>query len=775
MSGGGSAVLAAALLLAGCRGRPLEVVYDLARRAPVAELWSEREVLLFGTPSSGPSLPEGFYREAEGSGAFLWSKGEAEVALRFDEIAPRAAVVDVAPYEGVEEQSVEVRLNGTVVDRFRLADLRSRYLVTLPAASQRRGENRLRFVFAKTASPAENDPGNRDERRLAAAFYSLTTGPAGDAGLEDLLRRDAPRPFAVVETGGIPSLSLVGPAAVRFALRLPEAAELRFSPDLPVAARAAAGAASFRVTLKTEDEPGKERELWARVLRTNDERPGEVAVRLPGKAGRIARIGLFVGAVDGRRFAWGTWTAPRILGRGGADSLEPGPRAPKEDARAEAIRRGLARANVVFVILDAARARQLGTYGYGRATTPVIDRIAAEGVVFDRAYTPAVYTLGAMSSVWTSQYPDRHHGDVSFSSPLPRDRLTLAEVLTAQGIHTVGFVATAVPGGFNGFDRGFAEFHEVWRELGSRADVFRQVIPPWLAKNAAQRFFAYIHYREPHFPYDPEPPFDTMFGPDGPIPKAARRDMEFFRDVNQGGRAFSAQEREHLVRLYDGNLAYVDREIGALREALEAAGVWDRTLLVVAADHGEALFEHGWVGHNVQVYDESSRIPLVLRFPGGDFPRGVRVSELVDLLDIAPTIADVFGVRHRGGADREFQGRSLLPVVAGARGKPLVVSRTVWDRPRYALRDGRWTYLFDAANGEQRLFDGAADPGETRNVAASHPLRTSWFRETLHQWMRTVFRHGAPAPGPPPTMSREQCEDLKALGYVAAGHTCPAS
>jgi arylsulfatase A-like enzyme len=151
------------------------------------------------------------------------------------------------------------------------------------------------------------------------------------------------------------------------------------------------------------------------------------------------------------------------------------------------------------------------------------------------------------------------------------------------------------------------------------------------------------------------------------------------------------------------------------------------------------------------------------------------VSELVDLLDIAPTVADVFGVRHRGGADREFQGRSLLPVVAGARGKPFVVSRTVWDRPRYALRDGRWTYLFDTASGEQRLFDGAADPGETRNVAASHPLRTSWFRETLHQWMLTVFRPGAAAPGPPPTMSREQCEDLKALGYVAAGHTCPAS
>jgi arylsulfatase A-like enzyme len=774
---GRAALAATPLLLASCSGAPREVVYDLAHRSPVAELWSAREVLLIGTPASDPALVEGFYREARGAGEpFRWARGEAEVALHFDAIAPRAAIVDMAPYEGVEEQSVEVRLNRTAVGGFRLSDLRSRYRIDLPSAPQRAGENRLRFVFAETASPAERDPGSHDRRHLAAALYSLTTGPADDAGLEDLLRRDAPRPFGVAETGRGPSLSLVGPAVVRFAIRLPEAAELRFTPDLTAAARAAAGAASFRVTIETENEPGAEHELWAQVIRGNDPTPAEVSVRLPGEAGGLARVGLAVGAADGGRFAWGTWTAPRMLGRGGAaDPLAPGSVTPADDARADTIRRGLENANVILVVLDAARAREFGTYGYGRNTTPVIDEMATDGVVFDRAYTPAVYTLGAMSSVWTSQYPDRHHGDVSFSSPLPPDRLTLAEVLTRQGIHSAGFVATAVPGGFNGFDRGFSEFHEVWQEVGSRADVFRQVIPPWLVKNASRRFFAYIHFREPHYPYDPEPPFDTMFGPEGPIPKAARRDMEFFRDVNQQRRAFSREEREHLVRLYDGNLAYVDHEIGALRDALESAGVWDRTLLIVTADHGEGLMEHGWIGHNVQVYDEDARIPLVLRFPRGDLPRGVRVGELVDLLDIAPTVADVFGVRDDAGAEREFQGRSLLPLVEGAPGKPLVVTRTVWDRPRYALRDGRWTYLYDSANGEERLFDTAKDPGETRNVASRHPLRSAWFRETLHQWMRTVFRPGVAEAGAPPAMSREQCENLKALGYIPADETCPES
>ena len=188
-------------------------------------------------------------------------------------------------------------------------------------------------------------------------------------------------------------------------------------------------------------------------------------------------------------------------------------------------------------------------------------------------YTPAVYTLGAMASVWTSQPPDRHHGDVSFSAKLPKDRLTLAELLGARGVHTAGFVANTVAGGLNGFDRGFTELHELWRTHGSRGDVFKAVLPGWLDANGARRFFAYLHFREPHSPYDPEPPFDTRFGPDGPIPKASRRPPgdRWIVDVNQGRRTLTADEIDHLRRLYDGNLAYADQQVGELRRALESA------------------------------------------------------------------------------------------------------------------------------------------------------------------------------------------------------------
>ncbi len=765
----------AGLLLGGCPSPPRSVVHDLAARTLAAERWSEAPVLLLGTPGVEPSLVAGFHREARIDGEpFQWAKGEAELALRFESVQPRAAVVDLAPYEGLQTQSVEISLNESPVTGFDLADGRSRYYFSLPEDAQRPGDNRLRFVFARASSPAEADPASRDRRELAARFYSLTVGPEGDR-LQDLLRREAPRPFEVAEVEGVPSLHLVGPAAVRYALRLPRAAELRFTPELPRAARASAGAASFRVTLESEGTPGQERELYRLVLGGNDEGPGEVVVPLPGEEGELVRLGLVLGTVDEDRLAWGTWQAPRVLGRDGGDPLEAGPLPPALDGRADPLREKLADANVVFVILDAARARQFGSYGYHRDTTPEMDRIAADGVVFDKAYTPAVYTLGAMSSVWTSQYPDRHHGDVSFQSPLPRDRLTLAEVLSGQGIQSAGFVATAVPGAFNGFDRGFSDFHEVWQEVGSRADAFRQVVPPWVEAHRDRRFFLYVHYREPHFPYDPEPPFDTRWGPDGPIPKAARRDMGFFREINQGRQPFSEEEQAHLVRLYDGNLAYVDREVGELRRTLEEAGIWDETVFILAADHGEELWEHGWIGHNVHVYEPSARIPLIVRFPAGVGPRGTRVDTPVDLVDIAPTVADVFGVRDQGGADREFQGRSLLPVILGAPGRPFVVSRTVWERPRYALRDGRWTLVYDTANGSEELFDTAADPEEMEDASAQHSLRAAYLRQTLLQWVSSVFRPGADPTAGPESMSREECEALKALGYLSGDQACPES
>jgi len=159
------------------------------------------------------------------------------------------------------------------------------------------------------------------------------------------------------------------------------------------------------------------------------------------------------------------------------------------------------------------------------------------------------------------------------------------------------------------------------------------------------------------------------------------------------------------------------------------------------------------------------RVPPVIRFPKAAGRSGRRVPALSDLLDIAPTIADVFGVLGKGGSDREFQGQSLLPVLEGAPGKPAVLSRSVWDRPRYALRDERFKFLYDSRTGEEQLFDLVADPGESRDVASQQPLRTAYYRQALHSWTLRLARRG-PGGSETAELTCEQCENLRSLGYI---------
>ena len=764
-----AAVAALALAITGCRVTPKPVVYDLARRASVAERWSARETLLFGTPAAEPQQAEGFYREAAGGAGepFLWSKEEAEVALNWPSVVARAAVVDLAPYRAVRDQSAEVMLNGRAVATLRLNDQRSRYSIPLPAEAQRAGDNRLRFVFRRAVSPSDEDPANPDRRRLAAAFYSLVDRGGGRSWPGRPARpRRAP---AVLDDGSLrPSH-----AAPRSPRRRPLRDSAARGSRAALHARSPSRGARRRLVRVL---PGHPRIVGPGAARALD--PGGRSARsqgrrrwrsrLPGAAGDIVRLSLEVGASPGTRFAWGTLGTPRVVGASGSPVFEPTPYTAEENARGDALRKATAGFNVLFVILDAARAQQFGAYGYSRPTTPEIDRIAAEGVLFERAFTPAVYTLAAMSSVWTSQYPDRHHSEVSFSSRLPRDRLTLAELLSAQGVETGGFVANAVAGTAGGFERGFTVFDEIWKSLGSGGGGFRKVVPGWIAAHRGQRFFTYLHFREPHFPYDPDAPFDTRFGAVSTIPKAARREMDWITEANQGRRPLPPAERDDLVRLYDGNLAFADQEVGALRKELEAAGLWDKTVVIVAADHGEELFEQGWIGHNVHLYEESVHVPLIVRIPGG--PNGKRINGLVDLLDIAPTIADVFGVLGKGGSDKAFQGRSLLPVVGGAPGKAAVLSRTVWDRPRYALRDARYKYLYDTRSGEEKLFDLDTDPGEERDQLGADPLRAAYYRQSLHRW--TLSLGGRPsAGGESVKLTAAQCESLRAIGYLHAD--CP--
>ncbi len=736
---------AAVASLVACRSeapapRSLVVTHDLVALARSADASGPWDHVVFGTPGASRFQIDGFATpvEPERAEPFLWGRQSVELRVGGAPGDARRVVLDLAPHPRTRKLRFDVYFNGRRRPTVFVEPTRARYVLDLPATPTAAAADNVLRLFFRGVSRHTRDYGGR----VAAAFYTLTAGPAGDPGLAALAAGGAP-PLEV-HGDGIPAL-VQGTGALRYVLRLGAGSELRFTP-----APAKGAPATLRVTLAGATA---ERELWKGAV------PGdgrEVRVALPGSG--IAALTLHVDAASGARVRW---TAPRVMGAR-ADVLFPG--AGDDPAPTTTLRTALSGMNVLLVILDAASARHFSTYGYSRATTPAVDRLASEGVVFERAYTPAVYTLPAMSSAFTGLEPDEH-GSVDLHLGRFPGVPSLAEVLSARGIHTAGFVANGVVGRMRGFHRGFAEFFEMYRSATdpTQAGSFREVLHPWLEANRARRFFAWVHVREPHFPYDPPAPFDTAFGPDGPIPKALRSEIEFIQALDHRRRPAMPEEIEHLNRLYDGNLAYADAELAALRAKLEETGLLEKTVVIVAADHGEGIWDHGHIGHEVLTYEEETRIPLIVRFPKGHGPAGVRVRELVSLTDLAPTIADAFGLWADPASRPRFRSRSLLPVAVGGPGRRAVVSRDRGMEPRYAIREGDAKAIVTTSTGGVELYDLARDPGETRDLSQAEPMRAAFYRQALAAWVMARVPEGVVAPK---ALTPEQQENMRALGYI---------
>lgn len=758
-----SARVLAALLLLGAqtacqRGststpeRPETLTYDLVERVFTADHVAERRSVLFGTPAA-----EAF--AAGGLETLDWGRTgtpaaalrrRAAIALPGADDSARVLVLDLEPAPDTQPQALRLFLRGLPVARVALAPGRRGYRFELPAPPAGKGPA-LRLFFDHAGART------RGRNGAAARIYSLTLTHPDDPALPRLSDAD-PAPLLVTRTPSAGRIGLLGSGSLAFALHLPGASRLRLVPFVD------AGGGGARLGVRFERPGSPARELWSTHLAAG-QRGREAVIELPTNVEPLARLWLDVQA-EAPVAARAGFEGLRVT-QLGAQPPDPFAAVPApRDARADGLRARLRDANVVLVILDAARARSASAYGYARRTTPELERLASEGALFEQAYTPAVFTLSAMASLWTSRRPLEHHAGVAYDAPLPTELPTLAERLSAHGIATAGFIANSMAGPAFGLARGFELFEEVHLEHGAQAPALTRRVQSWLRTHAAaRRFFLYVHYREPHFPYDPPAPYNTRFGPDAPLDRRAKLDPAWYGAVNDGAHALTDAEREHLVRLYDGNLATVDAQLGQLRAALEQAGLLENTLVIVAADHGEGLYEHGWIGHNQQVFEESTQVPLVLRWPRGAAPAGLRSDTLVDLLDVAPTIADAFGLRGRDAGVSGFQGRSLLDVALGAEGQALSIATSTGTWQAFGLRHEHFKYLRNVRHGAERLFDLRHDPGEREDVSSAHPVRVAFYRQGLHLALLRAARAPRLASGQA-QLSPQQLENLRALGYV---------
>ncbi len=401
--------------------------------------------------------------------------------------------------------------------------------------------------------------------------------------------------------------------------------------------------------------------------------------------------------------------------------------------------------NVLLVTFDTTRADRLASYGDDRIETPTLDALAAEGVRFDRAFSAVPITAPSHSTIMTGKLPPSHGFRDNALFVLSDQHETLAEVLRADGYATGAAVGSYPLLGRFGLDQGFDFYDDAvttvddypLAQIGpGRGSLFfderpagrvNEAILPWLEEHADAPFFAWVHYFDPHHPHVPPAPYDQLYAED----------------------------------LYRGEIAYSDESLGTIIRHLEELGVYDRTLVVFTADHGEGLGEHNELTHSMLVYNSTLRVPLIVRVPGA--PGGRVVEQQVATADILPTILALLDLPSPEGV----QGRDLSPALRGEElPRRALYAETLsprlahrWGELR-ALYDGDYKYIFGP---RPELYDVARDPNELRDLAGAEPERAADMRGRLEAFLR---ENASDVSAQPIAIDETTRQKLMALGYL---------
>ena len=422
--------------------------------------------------------------------------------------------------------------------------------------------------------------------------------------------------------------------------------------------------------------------------------------------------------------------------------------------------------NVVMISMDTLRADHLGCYGYTRDTSPHLDALSKESVLFKQVVAQAPYTVSSHMSMLTSLYPSFHKVNLIRESTMNPKIDTLAELLYNNGYRTWAIVG----GGQMSSDYGLSEGFESYIEFTSpHRDVWRKIqeIIGFIEKEKNNNFFIFFHSYKPHAPYNPIPPYDTMFSPgySGPISGS----IDQISDINSGLLEVTPKDIEHLIALYDGDIREMDDQIVELFDYLKKEGLDKRTLIVFTSDHGEEFGEHGKVGvHSHTVYDELLLVPLILHLPE-ILPEGAVHDVQVQSVDILPTILDLAGIEFK---ETHIHGKSLLPLIKN--GQQATNSRHAFSERLAAdgnhfrsMRSSRFKYIMQDNKPKSIVdhfyYDLQADSHEQNSLKLTPEKLREMFNQIfflIEEGKRVdTFKRGR-------KIDKDTLETLKALGYI---------
>ncbi len=771
---------ALSLVAAGCRqqepavagpvegGRP---ALDLIAELPAATVNEESAILDLGQASARPHLVAGWSTDEEdGDGTFVWSLGPRS-SFSFFAADATAVTLDFEckpfVFEGAPEQTVSLALGGEPLGSLRLRPELAHYRIEIAAERVASGENRVDLEYAYHRQPRAVTPGAEDARDLAVRCYAIGLEGLGAAASLRAAGPHPPRePEAVGEPAAVEDLDrLELPAGTAVTYYFEEAS----GAELVAGALEAWGPRAGDVELIVRStSAGSEQSTRHRIAPGEATRPLRLPVATEGPA--IDRLEL--AAVAAQRGSGG-WLR-RLLGlpekASGLTLVRPAVHA-SDDSGADplpaagttlAAATPGARPGVIVYLIDTLRADHLGAYGYSRPTSPNIDRFAQDAVVFDNARAQSSWTRPTVVSLLTGLAP-RSHGVNRREDALSDSVDTVAELLAEAGYATAGYVTNGNAGPNFGLDQGFEEFRHLREsadapERHRLSDHLNLWLFHWLENRPRDRpFFLYAHATDPHVPYTPPEPFRSRFAP-GVDPEAGH--LEHARAVIQGRLPPTEQTRSDLVDLYDAEIAFNDHHFGQLLERLKELDLYESSLIVLVADHGEEFLDHDGWEHGITLFDEQLHVPLMIKLPGGR-GAGQRIGATVSQIDVVPTILDLLGVPPPPTLD----GASLLEVTD----RPSFAYLVLADRQMRSITRRGWKLILDDSpaprDGPLQLFQLGADLREAIELAAQRPFERELLAQHMRRW-ELELAQGARAVGEQAEIPDELRRQLEALGYL---------
>ena len=407
--------------------------------------------------------------------------------------------------------------------------------------------------------------------------------------------------------------------------------------------------------------------------------------------------------------------------------------------------------NILIVGIDSLRADHMSCYGYRRQTTPHMDRIASQGTLFERNYSPWIPTtsgytamLTGMDVISTQVVALRHKG------PLRPEITTLAEMVKAAGYNTtcVGFQGNAASRGFDKYIQfpGWGSWNE---GRSPKAQNLNDVTIPEMERLAKEKepFFLFLRHMDPHAPYLPPVPYERMFyhGDEcNPRNKSMEPVMSFkpFRDFFATWMPPGISDKDYVIAQYDGAIAYMDACIQTIFTTLEAQGILDKTIVVINSDHGETLYDHDCYFDHHGIYDTTLHVPLIIRYPG-KVPSGKRISGYTQHIDLVPTLLELADLNPAElGVSYPFDGQSVMDLVRGevpSHQNEYYITECTWMR-KHGWRTPEWKLIMALEpdfhfKPQVELYNLIQDPEENVNLAEKEPAVVEMLRQRMEAWI----------------------------------------